>query len=70
MVDEKSGKKKLMNYKIYWMNLPRPRLWGPNPFELMMRSLVEMASENDSMKFTDTVEERQYTILKEFLKIT
>jgi hypothetical protein len=27
-----------------------------------------MASENDSMKFTDTIEERQYTILKEFFE--
>jgi len=67
MVDEKSWKKKLLNYKIYWMNLPRPRS-GPNPFELMMRSLVEMASENTSMLFEDTVEEQQYKILKEFFE--
>ena len=40
MVDEVL-RKKLMNYKIYWMDLPV--LDQANPFELMMRSLVEMA---------------------------
>ena len=67
MVDEKAWKKKLMNYKIYWMNLPKVKT-GPNPFELMMRSLVEMAVENTSMTFEDTMEEQQYKILKEFFE--
>lgn len=69
IVDQKAWRRCLAKHKIYWVTLPRPRK-GPDPFELLMRHLIESATENQSFKYEDTLEEEQYQTLKDFFEST
>ena len=67
MKDEKSFRVKLLQYKLFWMSLPKPRK-GPVPFELLMKGIVEKAIENKDHLYEDTVEEERYRVLKDFFE--
>jgi hypothetical protein len=67
MIDEKSWRKKLLNYRTFWKTLPRTKT-GPNHFEILMEHIVTKASENENMKFEDTKTEEHYKILKSFFE--
>jgi len=51
------------------LSLPRART-GPAPFELLLKELTARAIENEKMKFTDTVDEEKYNVLKSFFEKT
>jgi len=67
MKDEKSFRVKLLQYKLFWMTLPKPRK-GPSPFELLMKGVVEKSQENKDHLYEDTVEEERYRVLKDFFE--
>ena len=67
MKDEKAFRVKLLRYGKFWMTLPKPRK-GPNPFELLMKGVVEQAVENKDHAYADTLEEEKYSMLKDFFE--
>jgi hypothetical protein len=67
MADEKAWRKRLLNYKIYWKTLPKPRK-GPSPFEMLMSHIVMNAVEDNESKWLDVLNEQQYDILKKFFE--
>lgn len=67
--DQKAWRTCLARHRIYWLTLPRPKK-GPDPFELLMKHLVENAIENTKLKYEDTLEEEQYQTLKDFFETT
>ena len=67
MADEKSFRKALLKKGIYWISLPKSKT-GPNPFELLMATIVKKAVENEKMKFSDTLDEEKYIFLKDFFE--
>ena len=69
IIDQKAWRKCLAKHKIYWVTLPKPRK-GPDPFELLMRYIIETAQENQNLKYEDTLEEEQYQTLKDFFETT
>ena len=69
MRDEKCWRIKLLKYGLYWMTLPKQRK-GPPLFELMLQELTKRAIENEQAKYTDTIEEEKYDVLKAFFEQT
>tara|TARA_R110000787_G_scaffold133719_1_gene246147 strand:+ start:4335 stop:5915 length:1581 start_codon:yes stop_codon:yes gene_type:complete len=67
MKDEKSFRVKLLRHRIFWMTLPKSRK-GPDPFELLMKGIVEKAEENKEHTYEDTLEEERYQALKDFFE--
>lgn len=67
MKDEKSFRVKLLKHRVYWLSLPKPRK-GPQPFELLMKGIVDKAEESQEHAYTDTLEEERYTVLKDFFE--
>ena len=67
--DQKSWRTCLAKHRIFWLTLPRPKK-GPDPFELLMKYIVETATENTQLKYEDTLEEEQYQTLKDFFEST
>jgi len=67
--DQKTWRTCLAKHRIYWLTLPRPKK-GPDPFELLMKHIVESAVENTKLRYEDTLEEEQYQTLKDFFETT
>jgi len=67
MKDEKSFRVRLLRHRVYWLTLPKQRK-GPDPFELLMKSIVEKAIESTDHSYKDTVEEERYMVLKDFFE--
>jgi hypothetical protein len=67
MKDEKSFRVRLLRNRVYWLTLPKARK-GPDPFELLMKNIVEKAEESTDHLYTDTVEEERYSVLKDFFE--
>jgi len=67
MKDEKSFRVKLLRHRIFWMTLPKSRK-GPDPFELLMKGVVEKAEEDKEHTYEDTLEEERYQALKDFFE--
>ena len=67
MKDEKSWRVKLLRYRVFWLTLPKNKK-GPSLFELLMKAIVEKSVENTEHRFTDSVEEERYEILKKFFE--
>ena len=62
MKDEKTFRTRLLRYRVFWMTLPKSKK-GPNPFELLMKGVVERSVEDSQHKFEDTLEEEKYNTL-------
>mgnify|MGYP003145425265 CR=1 FL=1 len=69
MKDEKSWRVRLLRYGIFWLTLPKAK-GGLPAFELLLKELTNRAVENEKLKFTDTIEEEKYIILKAFFEET
>ena len=67
MKDEKTFRTRLLRYRVFWMTLPKSKK-GPNPFELLMKGIVERSIEDSQHKFEDTLEEEKYNTLKKFFE--
>jgi len=67
MIDEKAWRLKLMKYGIFWKTLPKSKA-NPNPYEVMMSSLMKLFKENDHFKYIDLVEDERYQTLKDFFE--
>ncbi len=67
MKDEKTFRTRLLRYRVFWMTLPKSKK-GPNPFELLMKGVVERSVEDSQHKFEDTLEEEKYNTLKKFFE--
>lgn len=67
MKNEVSFRVRLLNYKLFWVTLPKTKK-GPPLFELLMRNIVDKAEEDEELKWADTLDEEQRNILKAFFE--
>ena len=68
LASELNFKKKLLNYKILWKNLPRRQ--KINMWDLFLDALVKKAEESDEFNYAETLEDMRYQTLKEFFEDT
>ena len=68
LASELNFKKKLLNYKILWKNLPRRQ--KVNMWDLFLDALVKKAEESEEFNYAETLEDIRYQTLKEFFEDT
>ena len=68
MASELNFKKKLLNYKILWKNLPRRK--NTNVWDLFLDGLIKKAQESNDFNYQEQIEDIRYQTLKEFFEDT
>lgn len=68
LASELNFKKKLLNYKILWKNLPRRK--NMNVWDLFLDGFVKKADESNDFNYQEMVEDIRYQTLKEFFEDT